>query len=130
MDTVSVLITDKVLGKNECCRCAVRCRPVDPNLPSVTLALIERQGDFALFLFSNLRQFVVEAADLKLDNILPVASGFVCSESADIHHESLGEGSREYRNSSSPQQDCLRQLLCVLLGLFSNRLLAILLLKR
>ena len=96
----------------------------------MTLALIERQGDFALFLFSNLRQFVVEAADLKLDNILPVASGFVCSESADIHLESLGEGSREYRNSSCPQQDCLRRLLCVLLGLFSNRLLAILLLKR
>ena len=90
MDTVSVLITDNVLGKNECCRCAVRCRPMDPNLPSATLALVERQGDFALFLFSNLRQFVVEAADLKLDNILPVASDFACEE-AGLHHDSLGK---------------------------------------
>ena len=89
MDTVSVLITDNVLGKNESCRCAVRCRPSDPNQPSATLALVERQGDFALFLFSNLRQFVVESSDLKLDNILPVASDFACEE-AGIRHDSLG----------------------------------------
>ena len=90
MDTVSVLITDSVLGKNECCRCAVRCRPADPNLPSATLALVERQGDFALFFFSNLRQFVVESADLKLDNILPIASDFACEES-EINSDSIGE---------------------------------------
>ena len=90
MDTVSVLITDSVLGKNESCRCAVRCRPADPNLPSATLALVERQGDFALFFFSNLRQFVVESADLKLDNILPIASDFACEET-EINSDSIGE---------------------------------------
>ena len=91
MDTVSVLITDSVLGKNECCRCVVKCRPADPNLPSsATLALVERQGDFALFFFSNLREYVVESADLKLDNILPVASDFACEET-ELDNESLGE---------------------------------------
>ena len=90
MDTVSVLITDSVLGKNECCRCAVKCRPAVPNLPSATLALVERQGDFALFYFSNLREYVVESADLKLANILPVASDFTCEET-EIDNESLGK---------------------------------------
>ena len=92
MDTVSVLITDAILGKNERCRCAVRGRPADPHQPSATLALVERGGDWALFLFSNLRQFVVEAQDLKLDNILPLASDFACEETG-LVHDSLGTSS-------------------------------------
>jgi len=80
MDTVAVLINDSYLGKSEQCRCAVRGRPTDPNQPECTLALIERQGAFAVFLFSNIRHCVVEATDLKLDNVVPVAEDFLVEE--------------------------------------------------